>query len=230
MASMKIPSSHVDVLRDVGLLHEDVFEGLAKALDAVSAAASNNEFADALHLALTYWPTARLLTLISAITSLHITADRLESDAASVVDEVAETLANGDERLRRDGIHDTLSERLGRLLRSSGLAAKAEALLLKEDVDKEFLDAKLITDIRPIFTNLPVDGESSVAQHAIVMHTLRIGFWSSGGGAEAAYYVLDDSHLRVLLDTVNEALARSDAANSLLGIAGVKRVLIEEPE
>jgi hypothetical protein len=98
--------------------------------------------------------------------------------------------------------------------RSLGITAKAYDLL--NEYERVFCDARVVTDVRPIFT-------ADVAQKpdaAILVHTLRIAY-HEGGDLKAVYVSMDTSDVASLMKLLERATKKEAGLEPLAKGAGI---------
>jgi len=103
------------------------------------------------------------------------------------------------------------------------IARTAKAIELSYDSDNLLQHTRILTDIRPLFTDdaRSVDG-------AIVAHTLRLRYDSAGVDRELSL-ALDNSDLRRLIEDCERALLKEQTAqNKLCKPANVPSMIIQE--
>lgn len=85
------------------------------------------------------------------------------------------------------------------------IVTMARALDLVTEFDKSFHEARIVTDLRPLFE------DPSDIQGAVIVHTLRIEYHQGGGQIKAFYVTLGASELHQLQSLVQRAVQKSDA-------------------
>jgi hypothetical protein len=127
-------------------------------------------------------------------------------EKGSTVDEIVEDVCN---LLEKESIVDfknnskeNFISRLSILLKSEKLYYAAKASTLKEESNNVFIQSKVITDIRPIYsTNI-----DETPKKGIVIHNLHIHYSSEGeGGHKDIYFALDSEELKELKEVLLRA-------------------------
>lgn len=103
-----------------------------------------------------------------------------------------------------------------------GIAAKAGPVLT--DHERIFVDAKILTDIRPIFH--PDLSEKPNA--AVIVHMLRITTRDLLGGQKAQYFALDANDIRFMKHLLDRAIKKEETLSSFLDTAGVTVIAPKE--
>jgi hypothetical protein len=110
----------------------------------------------------------------------------------------------------------TLEIRLGRLLSVESLTVACKASDLEYGYDRVFENARIFTDIRPVFGG---EGTSDV-RGAVIVNQLRISC-VEGSGVKDFFFALDQDDLAALRKIVERAEAKSKTLAALLLQAGV---------
>lgn len=107
---------------------------------------------------------------------------------------------------------DRLADLLIRLLSIEKLKLGQNAQSLHTEFERLFADARIMTDVRPLFSEDP----KAPPRAAVLAHTLRIDFSSSSSPDGQLYFALDDSDLDGLLEQVKRAKEKSQTLKALL--------------
>lgn len=103
-----------------------------------------------------------------------------------------------------------------------GVAAKAGPVLT--DHERIFVDAKILTDIRPIFHPDPSEKPNA----AVIVHMLRITTRDILGSQKAQYFALDANDIRFIKHLLDRAIKKEETLNSLLDTSGVTVIAPKE--
>ncbi len=137
------------------------------------------------------------------------------ADLVSSVISAMQTSGNDALTLSEDEKAD-FQQKLTRLLGSKVLETSSKIAQLKTDHTTLFYDAKIITDIRPIFSD---PGDLPVA--AIITHTLKIVCHDSGGEHRELYFALNSEDLKTINKVLERAQAKESSLKSLLRSANL---------
>jgi len=102
-------------------------------------------------------------------------------------------------------------DNLTRLLGSTVLERSSKIQQLKTDYETLFYDAKILTDIRPLFAD-PKERPVS----ATITHTLKIVCHEAGGEHKELYFALSSEHIQTIKKVVERAEAKEESLRSLL--------------
>ncbi len=98
-----------------------------------------------------------------------------------------------------------------RLLNIETFNALAKAKRLQRDGERLYCDAKVVSDIRPVFGSRP----TSLPVGAVVTHSLKLGYHESGEHKEFNV-ILDRIDLDLLVDVIGRAKAKDTTLRALL--------------
>jgi hypothetical protein len=105
---------------------------------------------------------------------------------------------------------------------SVGIAAKAGPVLT--DHERIFVDARVLTDVRPIFHS----DLSEKPNAAVLVHMLRITTRDILGNQRAQYFALDANDIRFMKHLMDRAIRKEETLNSLLNTSGVSIIAPKE--
>jgi hypothetical protein len=103
------------------------------------------------------------------------------------------------------------TDKLTRLLNLSSFERTSKIEQLKGDHPSVFYDAKIITDIRPVF-DLP--GDPPVG--AIIGHTLKVVCHDHGGDHKELYFALDSEDVESLKKIAERAQQKASSLKALI--------------
>ncbi len=157
-----------------------------------------------------------LARLLEAVASLNTLLAEDGSGADSLAQEVAES-ENLDLTEERRAAY---ARRLERLMRLPVLVMAARAIEVVAEHDKVFHDARILTDVRPVFEPDPSTG----VKMAAVMATMKLEYHPGGKSRiEPIFVSLDHGDLEHLRQVIDRALAKMDALSGLLKETNVPR-------
>lgn len=111
----------------------------------------------------------------------------------------------------------SLRSHLGRLLGVSNLRIAAKAHRLQRAGERLYCDAKILSDIRPVFD----EDVKTVPTGAVVGHTLRLGYHERGNHKDF-FVVLDSADLEKLRTVIERAESKNKTLLKLLEGSGLK--------
>src|SRR5712691_1845996 len=158
--------------------------------------------------------------VVEAVINLLYYKASTGKSTSDLVKEITARLTTGDKsesKLSSTAIPN-FQKQLGRILELSGLTLKAKALSLAADCQRLFSDAKILSDIRPVFG----DDVSVAPKGVVVLHTLKVGF--AEDGEEREFFVtLDSQDLRELQTCVARALSKDVSLSQLVNQSNLQK-------
>ncbi len=116
---------------------------------------------------------------------------------------------------------DVLVKRLTSLLdndASLGVTAKASDVMTEHE--RIFCEARILSDIRPVFS-----GDPATASAAVIIHNLQLGFHSEGKHHEI-YVALDTADIQTLKDVLVRAEKKTAALEVILQKSGTTNLRV----
>ena len=118
-----------------------------------------------------------------------------------------------------------LATRLQQLLDTPALATTAKGLDLQTEYERTFHSARVVTDIRPLFT----DATPPQAYAAAIDHTLKIQYHGIDGLGEI-YLALDEQDLKELQAALDRARGKAGVLAGVIDRSGLKLLRPEQSE
>jgi len=197
------------------MLEAESVKALVRALDAA-------QVGDLAKLAAAVEQTTTVLpeeaaNIANALRSLYLIKARSECSLTDLVELLvgAMQMTGGDLALS-ESEKPPYKEKLTWLLSIDSLERSTKVEQLRSDHQNVLEDAKIVTDLRPVFNN---PGERPVG--AIIAHTLKIVTHEFGEHKEL-YFALDNDDILVLKRIAERALEKSNSLKDLLKSADVK--------
>jgi hypothetical protein len=110
-------------------------------------------------------------------------------------------------------------ERFKRLLNITTLNTLSKAIRLQRDGERLYCDAKILSDIRPVFGDDVSQGPISV----VITHTLKLGY-HEGDDHKEFFIVLDAQDLINLSEVIERAHEKAETLDALLEKTGLPRL------
>lgn len=142
-------------------------------------------------------------TLEALLSLVGLLADDDELAAEELAEDVARSPDLGLDEDRRE----QFAEHLRELLRLEPVVLAARAHDVATDSERVFHEARVLTDLRPIFGQ----DASAGAKAATILATLRIKAHEDTGGLKSYYFALDHADLLDLQAVIRRALAKMAA-------------------
>lgn len=133
----------------------------------------------------------------------------MEQEREDLIRNIALTL--GEEETLSENNCTKLGDRLEKLLSQKGaIMLSARTSLLATSYEKTYKSARLITDLRPIFT----DGEVEMPLYCLSTHSLKIEFHEDGNYKDI-YITLDNDDLRQLVEVLDRGLKKAELVQKM---------------
>lgn len=117
-----------------------------------------------------------------------------------------------------------LSERLVPLLSSGALSSTANALELLTQHERNFSGARVVTDIRPIFSRTVEDPPEG----AVIVQTLQLDTWDRDGASETYHVAMDEADLQELRAAIERAITKTATLREFLSGTGLTLFELDE--
>ena len=211
MTKFHVPDRHVGALKYLASVDATGFEGLLSALSN-EPASSRAQLETRVGQVLPASDVGFKTPLVGAILSLCVVRSSNEAKPDGFATELAaaeELEFNAEER-------KTFEERLMQVLSLGPLTNLAKAANLIAENANLFGEARVITDIRPVFADDP----ATTPTGAVIMHTLKVDYYSDED-FRADFFVLDDVDLVKLRKAIDRAIEKSESLQALLSSAGL---------
>jgi hypothetical protein len=214
MPSLPIPRRYRAGLAAVDRLTDDDVGVLADRLEASAAEISFEELAAQARDDIS--ADVDLPPLLDAVTSLNT----LLPDDGSGAERLAEDVSESDDLGIPPERRPTYAARLNVLMRIPALVIAAHATEVVSQHEKVFHDARILTDVRPVFEH---DTSTGVKMAALVA-SMKVEYHPGGRNAiESVFVSLDRGDLEYLRRIVDRALDKMDVLSELLKERDVPR-------
>jgi hypothetical protein len=215
----RVPKSQLGGLRRLVSLSEAEVAQLRRALESASPAMEADGIVDQIKNSLAI-PIADLSAVVGVLFSLAFSRDRYNIKTEQIVADVIEAAQT--EKLFEATNQDSRSfaVRLGDLLnvqKAIGASSKALDVFLRHK--KSFVSARILTDIRPVFS----EGESPIPLAAMIVHNIEI-ISHVDDEHVAEYVALDTEDLLTLRTVVDRALQKEASLKETITGAGISYI------
>lgn len=215
MPSLIIPKEHFAGLAQLRQMTPAQTNWLAGALSTIPPTAESSSDiitmigAQAAEQGLTGEAVQGVIGVLYSLYHVRALADALlEEFVVSVIDAMR---ASGNDAIMLDETErDNFASRLKTLLAVDQVILLARANALQRDHEHIFHDAKILTDLRPVFHDV-----SQQPKHFVIQHTLKIIF-HDGSKHEEVYMALDLNDLKRLRAVIDRAEKKAVSLKALL--------------
>jgi len=212
---LKIPSDQKPQFKKILELTDEQTKDLYAALETTPPAADFRVFLDDLSSRIRSLEEDEVYRIVAVLFAIYRFRDSAENRSDDVPDELARAYATSEDISEADQLK--LASRLTQFLNhksSLGLSAKATEILLQNSCS--FTKARIITDVRPIFSGQ----EPSSPGGAVIIHMLKIEFLESSQPKEF-FVALSTQDIKELKDVLERAGAKERSINALLQSSGL---------
>jgi hypothetical protein len=216
MPNVSIPEQELPVLRQIAEFEAAFFDSLITALGSTEATLTAKQLSARVSKKLTGVTPKELFPVLNTISALFYIKDRANVSAEeignSVSEKVLEQFKERKEVFPPEQV-ELLRKRLTALLElDQPLGITAKAVDVMTESHSVFCGARILSDIRPIFTKEP-----DKATAAVLIHNLQIGFHDGGTGRHQEFYVsMDTQDIETLKQAILRAEEKTKALKSIL--------------
>jgi hypothetical protein len=204
MSAFILPKSAYSAVQALVALEDPQFDELVKGLEGATPSLDSDAFVDNAIAGIRTFDSdvariiaTELLTMVFTGSRNYISPLELAKDLSeAALEATSEKFPFTTEQQK------ILESRLSKAfaINSVRITGKAQDVFL--DIDKKYLTARVLTDLRPVFNEL---GEEILA--GTVIHSLRIRY-SENGQTKDVYFSMSNAELTKLVKTVERALAK----------------------
>ena len=217
--ALRVPKSYISSLQLVRSLSQSDADRLLKALDSAHIASSSQEMADNIAPSVKGIPKENLDKIVDLLYALYHVREFSELNRADFLKELVDSVRDhADPHVAKDEL-PVIKERFKNLLRVKSLESISKALVLQRQHERVFCQAKLISDIRPVFG----DNVKSTPAAATISHVLHIRYHENGDHREF-YLMLDRFDLDKLEEVIKRAKQKDATLDKALSDAKIPRL------
>ena len=217
--ALQVPNRYISALELVRNLTEDASHQLLRALESARITSSAKEMANSITSSVPNIPTEELVKITDLVYSLYHVREFSELNRNDFLKELLE----GFREIAKPAISDQefplIRQRFKDLLGVKTLESISKAIVLQRDQDRIYCEARIISDIRPVFG----DDVKEKPVAATITHTLNIGY-HEGGDHKEFYVVLDEVDLEEMEKVIKRAKVKSETLDEVLSDSGIPRL------
>jgi hypothetical protein len=216
MPTLTIPEAALPDLRNIADADQQFFDSLIAAIKETGPTLTGGQFERKIAERITPPDKTTLNAILRTSFFFYNLKEKAEVSAKELGEAVATSpiVANSSEFSEEN--RKRLQDRLVLLLsldHSLGVTSKAVDVMTEHE--RTFCSARIISDIRPVFTDDPEE-----ASGAVVIHNLQIGY-HQGGEHHECYFALDSDDISELKKVIDRAEKKTVALVSILRKSGV---------
>ncbi len=221
MARLRIPQPYEDGLIKLRCLQEDSVRELMTALAETSPVFEPQKLVDSLAPKVSTIPEADIRQILETLMSLFRAQTYLDLSTAELAEYVCGAMQESEnESLRlRDEECAPFQKRLSDFFAIESLTYPAKVTGVVSDHDHVFVNARVLTDLRPIFGPKVEEPPKGAA----IVHMLNIAY-QQGRKREKVYIALDGQDIRTLISTLQRALSKEESLKQFLDATAVAYV------
>lgn len=196
---LNVPKTHLEHLEKIGSLTEDERNNISNLIGEIGTKNSLDEFADFV-ADKSGIERKKVLPLFVIAGSILNTAARLNKTKDSVFNELIDAATINVDSF---SFANESKELLYRLLDSETVLASTKCERLKNEYDSKFESIKMITDLRPIFSE-----DASKICHTAVVHTMDLSIIKNDE-VLSHFISLDDADIETIFCALERAKQKS---------------------
>lgn len=220
-----IPSQYEDGFAKLRLLNDEQARELSAALGEVPPTMDYSAMTSALTRKISTIPQNDTADIVFALLHLSTLQADLDTSASNVAESISQMMeGSNSEKLRLPSEERERFEKfLVELLNSSSLEIAGKARSLQLEDEHVFQDARIVTDIRPVFGATPKDPPGG----AVIVHTLKLSYLDDSQFKDF-FLAMDARDIRILRDLLERADSKAESLRTILKDAGVPHVGVRE--
>lgn len=219
MATFRIPSSQLTVFKFLATASVEDFAAIEAALRDLPLCLQPEQHERELSKLGPLQDRLEPEDLMSALVSLQIVRSRIRKPTEELVKDFLRAFESQAKDSGDSDILARLGERVFRLLQAPTIRLIAKASQLRGDFGQLLMEAKIVTDLRPVF------GEdiSTGPEAMFITSTLQIEY-ASGSAVNEMHFAMDREDLVKLQQVVERAIKKADSLHTLLGEFRVREI------
>ena len=203
MPKLQIPERHQSSLATIRNLNELDIRAIRAILDRAPDTISPVEIAGTDAALTSAVPGSDIKGILEALASLYVLKAGTESVSLDqFVNDIGDAMTSLESSHRvTDEQLPVFKQNLISLLSVERFLLVSKAFELQTDDERTFCDARILTDIRPVFGTEIKDGSKG----AVIVHLLKLGYHEPGRRHMKFYVSLDSSDLKELRKVIDRA-------------------------
>lgn len=218
MADFGVPPPYREPLTTLAKMSDDQAGQLVEAVGALDAFASVSKLQEATQAVLGENASAGEKQLALPFLALRGQLRHIAPEA------IAERLSQSLDLELDEESRTRLRSRATAILDTAVLATTAVAADLQTQNARNYQGAKIVTDLRPVFTD-HVDEEPA---GAVIVETLQLQTWGRDGASELIFVSMDEADLKQLMSIVDRALKKTETLRKFIKEKGLAYFELEK--
>jgi len=218
MVDIEIPDRHLPGIRKIHELTDTEFRELYEKLKEAEASVVRARFVEREAIDIPGLSTDDATNIITALLWLASGQNQLQLG----IDQFAEAVSQSADLNQAPNEYDSLAGRLSQLLSIKPIRLTWKAIDVLTQNEKAFLEARILTDMRPVFG----DDVSDPPDVVVILHTLKIRY-RTGRRTEDIFVALDNKDIKELRAILDRAETKAETLKSSLQTAGLAYLEVE---
>lgn len=217
-----IPRQYQDGFAKIRDMSDEDVRQLLYALDDAPLLMNPAALADRLASSVETIASEDISDMLWSLFSMYSLRDEYEISLSEVAEQIAQAMQESrNEKLRLTSAErGRFEERLVALLNSGKLDLLGKASVLAQDHEHFMWEARILTDIRPIFGSDP----SSKPEGAVIAHTLKLTYANNSNQRKEFYVAMDAVDLHNLHKLLQRTEQKTSSLRATLDAAGIPLV------
>ena len=212
LPNLNIPDRYQRGVRLIESLDISSIDAISEALRLAPESLSAIEIASELQKSQPALPKEDVVDVIRTLKAFHTVRNKTEVSLEAFVRDVADSLDDIEGKVFEEQQKAAFSKRLVSLLTIENLSISSKARTLQTEGERAFCSARILTDLRPVFT----DDTSAGAKGLVILHQLKLTYHDSSGAHRSFYVTLDPSDLEQFRKTLDRAQEKSEILRGLI--------------
>lgn len=217
MASLSIPEPIRKTLAQIASLNENQVKELLDSLRATAPAVYRADVISSVIQRVQSLPPSAIEEIVEALFGLSVGQFGSEVSMLEFVEDVAGVLPESEGEKR-----ELFKQRLKDLLDAGCLRVGAKAYDLIFEHEHNYLSARVLTDLRPVFGESP----DAAPIGAMIVHTLKINYVQASQH-QTFFVALDARDIKKLTETLERAKSKASSLKTMLASTNVPYVGID---
>lgn len=224
MPGLTIPDEDRPGLQKLARLDEDNFTQLATAVERAPLRSQPEDLTSVIAAELKGLPQHEIASMVESVRQLAMVRAFVEVPLEQFIVDVADAMSipgdqEGETRLLEKREIETLTSRLTKLLSTPSIEIPSKARSLMTEHENSFCEARILTDIRPVFGSDVLAKPST----AVLMNTLKISY-HHGTSLRSFFVILKRDDLDQLSELIDRAKAKTETLHRFLSKAQLEPI------
>ena len=223
MPKITVPESAYPAIQSLANLSAEDFKTLLKAVEQAKPAAAPHLFWKHVAMHAPEINASTIEVIVNELFAMHLALEDLPVTTEQFSKKLSDDVFSEQKLPIDEAGRDILKDRLIKLFElKASLGLTAKALDILTDAQHLFYNAKILTDIRPVF-----DEEGKVLEAAVIVHNLMIHY-GDAGDHKNFFVHLDTNDVKELRAVLDRADEKAKVLRSLLQRSEVSYLDVEE--